>query len=86
MSLVVGSHKLCACLAALRSAEVHNILGELAAISGIHIVASVDHVNAPILWDKRTATNFNWVYEDLTTFVPYAQETAGSHTLLCSAR
>ena len=72
-------------LAALRSAEVHSLLGELAAIPGIHVIASVDHVNAPLLWDKRTATNFNWVYHDLTTFVPYPRETAGSHTLLCSA-
>lgn len=70
--------------AALRSGETQSILGELASIPGICFIASMDHINAPLLWDKRTATNFNWVYQELTTFVPYNQETKGIQPLLCS--
>jgi hypothetical protein len=26
----------------------------------VHLVASIDHVNAPLLWDKKAATRLNW--------------------------
>lgn len=72
--------------AALRSVEAHSILSELAALPGIHMVASIDHINAPLLWDKHTAANFNWLYQELVTFVPYSMEVAGMRPLLSSAR
>ena len=39
----------------LRSPEAQALLGELAAMPRVHLVASVDHVNAPLLWSKREA-------------------------------
>jgi len=62
------------------------VLGGLAALEGVHLVASVDHVNAPLLWDKGTAAHFNWIYQELTTFVPYCVETARTQPLLTSDR
>ena len=73
-------------LAALRSAEHSCPRRALQPNPGIHLSASVDHVNAPLLWDKRTAAHFSWVFEELTTFVPYMHETNGIKALLCSAR
>ena len=37
----------------LRSPEAQAILGELASMPRVHLIASVDHVNAPLLWSKR---------------------------------
>jgi len=39
--------------AGLRSAESQALLSELAACACIGLVASIDHVNAPLLWDKQ---------------------------------
>ena len=60
----------------LRSPEAQAILGELASMPRVHLIASVDHVNAPLLWSKREAARFNWVWQEATTFAPYALETS----------
>lgn len=60
----------------LRSPEVQAVLGELAAMPRVHLIASVDHINAPLLWTKREAARFNFVWEEATTYNPYAHETA----------
>ncbi|KAJ1733617.1 Origin recognition complex subunit 2 [Coemansia biformis] len=69
---------------------VHNIDGQclrkhqaaLAALASsprIHLVASIDHIEAPLIWDASTATRFNWAWHDLTTFEPYAVETSNEN-------
>lgn len=68
----------------LRSSEGQALLGELAAMPRVHLVASVDHVNAPLLWSKREAARFNWVWQEATTFAPYSVETAHLPQLLAS--
>ena len=50
----------------------------------VHLIASVDHVNAPLLWSKREAARFNWVWRRATTFAPYATETSFAAQLLAS--
>jgi origin recognition complex subunit 2 len=50
----------------------------------VHLIASVDHVNAPLLWSKREAAKFNWIYQKAVTFAPYAMETANDPQLLAS--
>ena len=72
--------------AGLRGGEAQTVLSELAATTGLHVIASVDHVNAPLLWDKRTAARFNWLYQDLSTFAPYNLETVHMQPLLYSSR
>ncbi len=68
----------------LRSAEAQALIGELASMPRVHLVASVDHVNAPLLWSKREAARFNWVWQSATTFAPYAIETSFTPQLLAS--
>lgn len=68
----------------LRSPEAQAILGELASMPRVHLIASVDHVNAPLLWSKREAARFNWVWQEATTFAPYALETSFLPQLLAS--
>lgn len=47
----------------------------LAQIKQICVVASVDHIQAPFLWDHFRAQSFNFVYHDITNFEPYIVET-----------
>jgi origin recognition complex subunit 2 len=45
---------------ALRTPEAQATLADLAATGVVRLVASVDHVNAPLLWDKKLLARFNW--------------------------
>ncbi|KAL0017357.1 hypothetical protein SO802_004426 [Lithocarpus litseifolius] len=60
---------------ALRDSETQQYLAQIAACSCIRIVASIDHVNAPLLWDKKMVhTQFNWCWYHVPTFAPYKVE------------
>lgn len=59
----------------LRDSDTQQYLARLAACSHIRIVASIDHVNAPLLWDKKMVhTQFNWYWHHVPTFAPYKVE------------
>ena len=76
----------------LRSPKVKSQLATLASHTHIHLIASIDHVNAPLLWSstecstrKREdadeslsyhAPGFSWLWHDLTTMAPYDFELA----------
>ncbi|XP_022742638.1 origin of replication complex subunit 2-like [Durio zibethinus] len=59
----------------LRDPETQQYLAQLASCSHIRVVASIDHVNAPLLWDKKMVhTQFNWYWYHVPTFAPYKVE------------
>ena len=63
--------------AALRTVEAQEALSRLAVLPQVHLVASVDHVNAPLLWPADTTlARFRWAWQDCTTFAPYDAEGA----------
>ncbi|XP_011335108.1 origin recognition complex subunit 2 isoform X2 [Ooceraea biroi] len=66
----------------LRSDKAQDVLASLAAIPNIHIIASVDHINAPLLWDHTKRAKFNFYWWDATTLLPYQAETAYESSLL----
>lgn len=41
------------CAAGLRSHAAQRLLSELARLPRVHLAASVDHVNAALLWDQQ---------------------------------
>ena len=53
----------------LRSDITQNVLSILASNPHVHIVASIDHINAPILWDHDKLFRFNWLWHDCTTLL-----------------
>lgn len=59
----------------LRSIENQNALSSLGAISGVSIAASIDHVNAPLLWDGSMYSKYEWAWIKADTFAPYQAET-----------
>ncbi|XP_054799309.1 origin of replication complex subunit 2 [Prosopis cineraria] len=69
----------------LRDSETQQYVARLAACSHIRIVASIDHLNAPLLWDKNMVhRQFNWCWYHVPTFVPYKVE--GMHYPLILAQ
>jgi len=66
----------------LRLTRSKAILSMLASHSLIHLVGSVDHINAPLLWSSSELSSrksdgrsgFAWLWHDLTTLEPYDAE------------
>ncbi|OVA13991.1 Origin recognition complex [Macleaya cordata] len=59
----------------LRDSESQQYLARLASCSHVRLVASIDHVNAALLWDKKMVhTQFNWCWYHVPTFAPYKVE------------
>ncbi|KAI0495254.1 origin of replication complex subunit 2 [Dendrobium catenatum] len=60
---------------ALRDSESQQYLARMACCSNVRVIASIDHVNAPLLWDKKMVhTQFNWCWYHVPTFAPYKAE------------
>lgn len=66
----------------LRNESTQTALSILAASRHVHVIASVDHINAALLWDQSKLSLFNWVWHDVTTFEPYREETSFENSLL----
>ncbi|XP_033098162.1 origin recognition complex subunit 2-like [Anneissia japonica] len=66
----------------LRGSKVQSMLSMLAQIPQVHFVASIDHINAPLIWDQAKASRFNWLWYDVTNFEPYTEETSYENSLL----
>ena len=60
----------------LRSAAAQRLLSRLAAQPRVHLAATADHVNAPLVWDLQTRDRFSWTWHHAPTLAPYASEVA----------
>ncbi|KAG8461095.1 hypothetical protein KFE25_003664 [Diacronema lutheri] len=70
--LFVVAHSIDA--SALRGERSQDALAALAACAGVRLIASVDHVNAAILWDSARSASFGWAWEAAHTALPHLQE------------
>ncbi|KAJ3108041.1 Origin recognition complex subunit 2 [Physocladia obscura] len=62
----------------MRSTTTHLQLTELirqCPPSTIRLVATIDHINAPLLWDRAAADIYRWLWKDVTTYDGYWEET-----------
>ncbi|KAG0000918.1 Origin recognition complex subunit 2 [Entomortierella chlamydospora] len=66
----------------LRSEKIQSALSLLASCPQIHLIASMDHINANILWDTVKSARFRWVWHELTTFRPYMTETSFENSIM----
>ncbi|XP_076066249.1 origin recognition complex subunit 2-like [Oratosquilla oratoria] len=66
----------------LRGGKAQAALSQLASSHHIHIIASVDHINAPLLFDSTKLSCYNVLWWDATTFAPYSEETSYENSLL----
>lgn len=73
-------------LAALRGPDVQATLAEIAALPGVHLLASVRHVSALSLWDRKASVRFRWLFHHLPAFEPRPLEAAKCRPLLQTTR
>ncbi|XP_055849809.1 origin recognition complex subunit 2 [Episyrphus balteatus] len=66
----------------LRNSKAQEILSRLATVPNIHLLASIDHINTPLLWNHTKLSNYNFSWWDVTTMLPYSDETAFENSLL----
>lgn len=66
----------------LRNSKAQNVLARLGSIKNIHLIASIDHINGPLIWDHNKLSRFNFVWWDVTSFASYIEETSFERSLL----
>jgi len=66
----------------LRNEKSQDILAGLAGHPKIHLICSIDHINAPLIWDQRRLSKLNFIWFDCTTFLPYREETGSENSLM----
>ncbi|XP_075258011.1 origin recognition complex subunit 2-like [Convolutriloba macropyga] len=62
--------------------KLQQLLLNLTKIPKTHIVASIDHINADLLWDTESKCQMNWLKFDCTTYENYTIETSFENSLL----
>ncbi|XP_059709310.1 origin recognition complex subunit 2 isoform X3 [Haemorhous mexicanus] len=66
----------------LRGERSQQILAQLSSLPSIYLIASIDHINAPLMWDHAKLSLYNWLWYETTTFNPYVEETSYENSLL----
>jgi len=61
---------------ALRDPKSQVILSILASCPYIHVIASWDHINTMLLWDRTLLARFHWLHHEITTYDHFSTETA----------
>ena len=58
----------------VRKEMFQTLLSSLSVIRQIALIASADHIYAPVLWDNMKSQNYNFVYHDITDYAPRVVE------------
>ncbi|XP_004701587.1 origin recognition complex subunit 2 [Echinops telfairi] len=66
----------------LRGDKSQQIIGQLSSLCNIYLIASIDHLNAPLMWDHAKQSLYNWLWYETTTYSPYTEETSYENSLL----
>uniref|UniRef100_A0A8C5Q6F9 Origin recognition complex subunit 2 n=1 Tax=Leptobrachium leishanense TaxID=445787 RepID=A0A8C5Q6F9_9ANUR len=66
----------------LRGDKSQQLLAHLSSIPRVHLLASVDHINAPLMWDQSKQSLYNWLWYETTTYSSYVEETSYENSLL----
>ncbi|XP_068542756.1 origin recognition complex subunit 2 isoform X1 [Anas acuta] len=66
----------------LRGERSQQILAQLSSLPSVYLIASIDHINAPLMWDQAKQSLYNWLWYETTTFSPYMEETSYENSLL----
>ncbi|XP_031498640.1 origin of replication complex subunit 2 [Nymphaea colorata] len=69
----------------LRDCESQQSLARLACCSQVRLIASIDHVNTLLLWDKKLVAQFNWSWYHVPTFAPYKVESTFMPMILANS-
>eukprot|EP00118_Oscarella_pearsei_P014077 m.118595 g.118595 ORF g.118595 m.118595 type:complete len:209 (+) comp37648_c0_seq16:1548-2174(+) len=72
--------------AKFQNEKSQKILSLLAKMKYVHVLASVSHVNAALLWGHVEKDCFNWICYDGTTYEPHDLEMSYENSLLVQDR
>ncbi|KAI5967781.1 ORC2 [Candida theae] len=61
---------------AFRTDKIQGLFAQLMGIPEVWVLSSIDHINAPLLWDSSKAKSMNLIWHDLTTYHTYSVETS----------
>lgn len=61
---------------AFRTDKIQGLFAQLMSIPEIWVLSSIDHINAPLLWDLSKSKSMNLIWHDLTTYNTYSIETS----------
>ena len=67
----------------LRNTKTQSAISKLVASPKVHLLCSIDHINAPLIWDQECLGRLNLLWFDTTTFLPYLEEAVDASNLLC---
>lgn len=68
------------CQTALANLTSHSITPR--GFRGVRLVSSIDNVNGPtLLWENETNHNFNWMWKQVHTHLPYVEEVRETNPL-----
>ncbi|KAK3877687.1 hypothetical protein Pcinc_017622 [Petrolisthes cinctipes] len=68
--------------AMLRGEKTQAAIARLASLPRVHVLASLDHINAPLILDSHKMSQYNIVWFDATTLERYQEETSYENSLL----
>ena len=66
----------------LRNTKTQSAISKLVASPKVHLLCSIDHINAPLIWDQQCLARLNLLWFDSTTFLPYLEEAGDASNLL----
>lgn len=66
----------------LRNVKTQATLASIVQLKKVHVIATIDHINAPLLWDHSKISKFRFTWWDATTFLPYTEETSYENSLM----
>ncbi|CAF4811469.1 unnamed protein product [Pieris macdunnoughi] len=66
----------------LRNSKAQSTLASISELKNVHTIATIDHINAPLLWDHSKLSKYKFSWWDITTFLPYTEETSFENSLM----
>ena len=66
----------------LRNTKAQSAISQLVGSRRVHLLCSIDHINAPLIWDQQCLARLNLLWFDSTTFLPYLAEAGDASSLL----
>ncbi|CAF0937077.1 unnamed protein product [Rotaria sp. Silwood1] len=58
-----------------RNINIQNIFKLAAQCQYIHILATIDHIHGPLIWNQQSLNSFRWIWYAVHTWLPYIDET-----------
>jgi len=66
----------------LQNNKAQHVLSRICSLRNVHLIASVDRVNAALMFDNTKLGDYNFIWMDCTNYLPYTVETRFVESLM----